>query len=245
MQMMMPADIGAAAAYEAWRNWSAYQGTYMQPLSADRGRQREAFLGLAIGEGEPFYRIRFGFGRLSFQCSFKGRDALLHPMLARSLCSLRKKLMYLYSAARLWNYTANPMDTQSRLVAVEGAAATASKIFVQSAAGLGAGGGMGMGGMGGSPLMGGGGGLGVGGLGMSPGIGGGAMGGGQLSRRAPAAIHAQTIDERSRNVRRRWIWWRDGRRDGSWSWNGWRVGRNGRGGRRNGQSNGRNGRRVG
>ncbi len=120
MQMMMPADIGAAAAYEAWRNWSAYQGTYMQPLSADRGRQREAFLGLAIGEGEPFYRIRFGFGRLSLQCSFKGRDALLHPMLARSLCSLRKKLMYLYSAARLWNYTANPMDTQSRLVAVEG-----------------------------------------------------------------------------------------------------------------------------
>ncbi|KLO07798.1 hypothetical protein SCHPADRAFT_909162 [Schizopora paradoxa] len=90
MKMMMPADIGAAAAYEAWRNWSTYQGTYMQPLSADPERQREAFIGIAIGE-----------------------------------------------AARLWGYTSNPMDTQGRLAAVEGASATAARIFMQGAGGSG------------------------------------------------------------------------------------------------------------
>ena len=51
MKVMVPAEIGAAAAYEAWRNWRAYEGVYAAPLSADHERQREALIGLSVGEG--------------------------------------------------------------------------------------------------------------------------------------------------------------------------------------------------
>ena len=49
---MLPTDIGAAAAYESWRNWKHHYAIYGQPLSDDRERQREALIGLAVGEGE-------------------------------------------------------------------------------------------------------------------------------------------------------------------------------------------------
>jgi hypothetical protein len=49
---MLPSDIGAAAAYESWRNWKHHYSIYGQPLSDDRERQREALIGLAVGEGE-------------------------------------------------------------------------------------------------------------------------------------------------------------------------------------------------
>lgn len=48
---MLPSDIGAAAAYEVWRNWRSHYGVYAQPLAGDRERQREALVGLAVGEG--------------------------------------------------------------------------------------------------------------------------------------------------------------------------------------------------
>ena len=48
---MLPSDIGAAAAYESWRNWKHHYSIYGQPLSDDRERQREALIGLAVGEG--------------------------------------------------------------------------------------------------------------------------------------------------------------------------------------------------
>ena len=48
---MMPADVGAAAAYEVWRNWKYHYGIYGQPLAGDMERQREALVGLAVGEG--------------------------------------------------------------------------------------------------------------------------------------------------------------------------------------------------
>ncbi len=48
---MAPLEVGAAAAYEAWRTWKAHYGVYGQPLSGDRERQREALTGLAVGEG--------------------------------------------------------------------------------------------------------------------------------------------------------------------------------------------------
>ncbi|KAH8109351.1 Piwi domain-containing protein [Phellopilus nigrolimitatus] len=48
---MVPADIGAAAAYEVWRNWRYHYGILAQPLSGDEERQREALIGLAVGEG--------------------------------------------------------------------------------------------------------------------------------------------------------------------------------------------------
>ena len=48
---MTPVEIGAAAAYEVWRNWRYNYGVQAQPLGGDAIRQREAIVGLAIGEG--------------------------------------------------------------------------------------------------------------------------------------------------------------------------------------------------
>lgn len=48
---MLPAEVGAAAAFEAWRSWRAHYGIYAQPLSAEPERQREALVGLAVAEG--------------------------------------------------------------------------------------------------------------------------------------------------------------------------------------------------
>ena len=53
LTQVLPTDIGAAAAYEVWRNWRYNYGILAQPLSGDAERQREALVGLAIGEG-PF-----------------------------------------------------------------------------------------------------------------------------------------------------------------------------------------------
>ena len=46
----LPADIGAASAYEAYRMWKRNTFLY-EPLSADRVAQREGLIGMAIGEG--------------------------------------------------------------------------------------------------------------------------------------------------------------------------------------------------
>ena len=46
----LPADIGAASAYEAYRMWKRNTFLY-EPLSADRMAQREGLIGMAIGEG--------------------------------------------------------------------------------------------------------------------------------------------------------------------------------------------------
>ncbi|OBZ67286.1 hypothetical protein A0H81_12947 [Grifola frondosa] len=45
----LPADIGAAAAYEAYRTWK-YNTYLYEPLNADRERQREGLIGMAIAE---------------------------------------------------------------------------------------------------------------------------------------------------------------------------------------------------
>lgn len=49
---MPPNEIGAAAAYEVFRTWRYHYGIIAQPLSGDRERQREALIGLAVGEGK-------------------------------------------------------------------------------------------------------------------------------------------------------------------------------------------------
>ncbi|KAG6820511.1 hypothetical protein H0H93_015984 [Arthromyces matolae] len=46
---MLPAEIGHAAAYEAFRTWMNNSSMY-QPLSGDVHRQREGLIGLAVGE---------------------------------------------------------------------------------------------------------------------------------------------------------------------------------------------------
>lgn len=47
---MLPAEIGHAAAYEAFRTWIHNSSIY-EPLSGDVGRQREGLIGLAVAEG--------------------------------------------------------------------------------------------------------------------------------------------------------------------------------------------------
>ncbi|KAJ7287366.1 hypothetical protein C8J57DRAFT_584021 [Mycena rebaudengoi] len=46
---MMPADIGHAAAYEAYRTW-IHNSSLHEPLSGDPERQREGLIGLAVAE---------------------------------------------------------------------------------------------------------------------------------------------------------------------------------------------------
>jgi hypothetical protein len=47
---MLPAEIGHAAAYEAYRTWIHNSSIY-EPLSGDTERQREGLVGLAVAEG--------------------------------------------------------------------------------------------------------------------------------------------------------------------------------------------------
>jgi hypothetical protein len=47
---MLPAEIGHAAAYEAYRTWMHNSSIY-EPLSGDIERQRDGLIGLAIAEG--------------------------------------------------------------------------------------------------------------------------------------------------------------------------------------------------
>ncbi|KAF9071039.1 hypothetical protein BDP27DRAFT_1322680 [Rhodocollybia butyracea] len=49
LNQMLPAEIGHAAAYEAYRKWIHHSSMY-EPLSADFERQREALIGLAVAE---------------------------------------------------------------------------------------------------------------------------------------------------------------------------------------------------
>ena len=51
MSQLLPADIGAAAAYEAYRTWK-YNSSLYAPLSADRMMQREGLIATAMAEGE-------------------------------------------------------------------------------------------------------------------------------------------------------------------------------------------------
>ena len=52
---LLPREIGAAAGYEAIRCWEHHKSIYVQPLSEDRDREREALIGLATAEGMSFF----------------------------------------------------------------------------------------------------------------------------------------------------------------------------------------------
>ncbi|KAL5523936.1 hypothetical protein ACEPAG_8109 [Sanghuangporus baumii] len=75
---MRPIEIGAAAAYEAWRNWKYHHGIYAQPLSGDTERQREALIGLAVSEATRLWqytgRVTDAYGRLE-ACESAGATA--------------------------------------------------------------------------------------------------------------------------------------------------------------------------
>ncbi|KAI5123857.1 hypothetical protein M0805_005674 [Coniferiporia weirii] len=55
IRRMLPADIGAAAAYEVWRNWKHHYGVYGQPLAGDPDRQQDALIGLAVSEAKRLW----------------------------------------------------------------------------------------------------------------------------------------------------------------------------------------------
>ena len=48
---MLPAEIGAAAAYEAYRLWKHHRGVLFDPLGGVMEREREGLIGLAVAEG--------------------------------------------------------------------------------------------------------------------------------------------------------------------------------------------------
>lgn len=97
-QGMTPYDMGHAAAYEAFRTWIHNSSIY-EPLSADRGRQREALIGLAIAEGVSAHHIS------------------------------TNSASNLSVVSRLWHYNRRIPDKYSRREACEAAAATASVLF--------------------------------------------------------------------------------------------------------------------
>ena len=84
LSQLLPADIGAAAAYEAYRTWKHNSFLY-EPLSADRERQREGLIGMAIAESEFFFVVCISLLGVLCGCSGCTRRALvLYSSSARS-----------------------------------------------------------------------------------------------------------------------------------------------------------------
>ena len=52
LTQLLPADIGFAAAYEAYRYWKHHNRMLFEPLAGVIEREREALVGLAIAEGK-------------------------------------------------------------------------------------------------------------------------------------------------------------------------------------------------
>ncbi|KAI0780292.1 hypothetical protein C8Q74DRAFT_755697 [Fomes fomentarius] len=55
LTQLLPADVGAAAAYEVYRTWKHNSSLY-SPLSADRMMQREGLIGMAIAEATRLWQ---------------------------------------------------------------------------------------------------------------------------------------------------------------------------------------------
>ncbi|RPD78343.1 hypothetical protein L226DRAFT_531691 [Lentinus tigrinus ALCF2SS1-7] len=55
LTQLLPEDIGAAAAYEAYRTWK-YNSFLYEPLSAERDAQREGLVGMAIAETQRLWQ---------------------------------------------------------------------------------------------------------------------------------------------------------------------------------------------
>lgn len=89
---MSSADIGSAAAYEAYRMWRHHHGTLFGPLGGERERERECLVGLATAEGTfTAYFLTFHFlkGLLQFPNCGLTLDVLAILMLIRRLWNLQ------------------------------------------------------------------------------------------------------------------------------------------------------------
>lgn len=103
---MLPIELGAAAAFEAYRVWQS-NTALSEPLSADRAAQREALIGLAVAEG--------GY--------------LLHV-----LCDMTRDVDGEFVlASRLWGSTGRNLESYGRKETAVYAASTAALIFAQVA----------------------------------------------------------------------------------------------------------------
>lgn len=71
--MVLPNEIGSAAAYEAYRSWKHHAMLY-QPLGGDSTREREGLVGLAVAEGTFF----FSFSEPTFIRAFSSHRRALY-----------------------------------------------------------------------------------------------------------------------------------------------------------------------
>lgn len=68
LTQLLPEDIGAAAAYEAYRTWK-YNSFLHEPLSAEREAQREGLTGMAIAESTYVRSCSYGEVLTRERCS--------------------------------------------------------------------------------------------------------------------------------------------------------------------------------
>ena len=58
----MPAELGAAAGYEAIRIWEEHKNIYREPLHENRDMEREGLAGIAVAEASKLWQLA-GQGR--------------------------------------------------------------------------------------------------------------------------------------------------------------------------------------
>ena len=104
---MLPAEIGHAAAYEAYRKWIHHSSMY-EPLSADSDRQREALIGLAVAESRHSYHLVntcsdvLPQATLLLQYTSCGNDPYTRRSAADSAASTASKIFLWVSLVHPW-----------------------------------------------------------------------------------------------------------------------------------------------
>ena len=77
---MLPAEVGAAAAYEAYRMWKHHRGALFAPLGGLSDRERDALIGLAIGEGTFLENFPKHAGSILISVHFRQRADCGHTL---------------------------------------------------------------------------------------------------------------------------------------------------------------------
>ncbi|KAL7281219.1 hypothetical protein ACG7TL_004527 [Trametes sanguinea] len=129
LNQLLPADIGAAAAYEAYRTWKHNSFLY-EPLSADRERQREGLIGMAIAEtGSRSFESRMDLGgaaEVRAPITASRRRACLPRIMCIHAPAWYLAFLYPWDIAQLeLLYSGRPLDTYGLRNACEAAASAA------------------------------------------------------------------------------------------------------------------------
>lgn len=102
LTQLLPADIGVAAAYEAYRYWKHHNRTLFGPLGGTADREREGLVGLALAEGGIVVHSHITYIMLISPCT--------------------------YLASTLWQMSGRLMDAYGLRDCLESAAFTATRI---------------------------------------------------------------------------------------------------------------------